>query len=225
MLKRLLGVAALSVCVVSSYSHAEKAPNVSDEAVKQGGKVEELVLAADLARLGLEDQDPLMLITAAKIQKLTGSTQKDREKESAGEGQGEAEGEGQVLTTEYLLNQAEQLSGENEAYLALIESVRALKTRRATGGPYHQVDRVQARDTDIWEIRFNGQELAEVGVAGDGDTDLDLYVFDSNGNLICSDTDYTDRMYCSWNPRRSGDFLIKIKNLGGVYNQYEILTN
>ena len=68
-------------------------------------------------------------------------------------------------------------------------------------------------------------EIAEILVSGDGDTDLDLYVYDENGNLITSDTDYTDDCYVRFCPKWTGPFRIKIVNRGGVYNNYIILTN
>ena len=70
----------------------------------------------------------------------------------------------------------------------------------------------------------SGQE-AWVYVSGDGDTDLDLYIYDENGNLIDSDTDSTDECLCTFTPRWTGQFKIKIKNYGNVYNEYQITTS
>src|SRR5689334_19047666 len=84
---------------------------------------------------------------------------------------------------------------------------------------------VSARSTDVYAIPFAGGEPALVTVRGDGDTDLDLYVYDENGNLICSDTDYTDQLICSWSPRWTGMFRIEVRNLGNVYNRYQVRTN
>lgn len=68
-------------------------------------------------------------------------------------------------------------------------------------------------------------ELAEILVSGDGDTDLDLYVYDENGNYITSDADYTDDCYVRFYPAWTGQFRLKIVNRGGIYNNYVILTN
>ena len=68
-------------------------------------------------------------------------------------------------------------------------------------------------------------ELAEVCVSGDGDTDLDLYVYDSNGNLIGSDADYSDDCVVRWVPAWTGEFTIKVVNRGAVYNNFAIWTN
>ena len=62
-------------------------------------------------------------------------------------------------------------------------------------------------------------------VVGDGDTDLDLYIYDQNGNQIASDTDYTDQCVCRWVPSWTGAFTIRIVNRGAVYNEFAIATN
>ena len=79
---------------------------------------------------------------------------------------------------------------------------------------------VLAHSTDTYSITARGGEEKLVMVIGDGDTDLDLYVYDENGNLIDSDTDSSDTMVCSWTPKWTGKFTIKIKNLGSVRNYY-----
>lgn len=86
-------------------------------------------------------------------------------------------------------------------------------------------ERVKANDYDVYKLVFYGGEDAEVFVSGDGDTDLDLFIYDNNGNLIDSDTDYTDDCYASWHPIWTGTFLIKIVNHGNVYNNYTMWTN
>ena len=67
---------------------------------------------------------------------------------------------------------------------------------------------------------FNGGQLAEVGIAGDGGSDLDLLVFDENDHLVCRSASSTDREYCRWWPRWTGPFRIEIQNLGAAANLY-----
>ena len=95
----------------------------------------------------------------------------------------------------------------------------------AVGGPKSNTDRVQANDTDRYEVEFRGGEQARVVVDGDGDTDLDLYIYDQNGNLITKDDDNTDYCICTWTPKWTGKFTIRIVNRGNVYNEYTIRTN
>ena len=93
------------------------------------------------------------------------------------------------------------------------------------GGPGHSSDRVEANSTDVFNITFKGGELARVFVEGDGDTDLDLYVYDSEGNLIDSDVHTSDVCLVRWTPSRTQTFRIEVRNLGSVWNAYEITTN
>ena len=112
----------------------------------------------------------------------------------------------------------------DKTLLALIKDTQ--KTSRGIVGPIRRrTDRVLAGYTDTWTFTFRGGEYAYVIVSGDGDTDLDLYIYDENGNLIDSDTDDTDDCVCSFTPRWTGKFYIKIKNRGRVYNDYVLVTS
>src|SRR5215467_5628823 len=90
------------------------------------------------------------------------------------------------------------------------------------GGPRFNRTNVLAYDTDRYTMSFVAGETARVTVVGDHDTDLDLYVYDENGNEIVSDTDDTDVCEVTWTPRWTGVFIIKVVNRGSVYNNYTI---
>ena len=83
---------------------------------------------------------------------------------------------------------------------------------------------VKAHPIDVYTLTFRAGERACILVSGDGDTDLDLYVYDENGNLVASDTDSGDKCAAVWTPRWTGRFTIKVKNLGDVYNEYKIMV-
>ena len=90
------------------------------------------------------------------------------------------------------------------------------------GAPKYDVHVVAAYSTDTFYVTFRGYEDAAVIISGDGDTDLDLYVYDANGNLIDADTDGSDDCVVRFMPYRTGTFRIEVRNLGRVYNRYEI---
>ena len=90
------------------------------------------------------------------------------------------------------------------------------------GGSKYDVHQVAAYGTDTFYVSFRGYEDAAVIISGDGDTDLDLFVFDGNGNLIDSDTDGSDDCVVRFMPYGTGTFRIEVRNLGCVYNEYEI---
>ena len=109
--------------------------------------------------------------------------------------------------------------------IAQIEEDSKGSHRGAVNGPSKHYDSVNGNSTDTYHISFIADYLAEILVSGDGDTDLDLYVYDSNGNLIASDTDYSDDCYVCWVPAWTGKFIVKIVNRGPLYNRYVIMTN
>jgi len=90
------------------------------------------------------------------------------------------------------------------------------------GGPKISNDSVLARASDSYDVSLNAGSNTRITVRGDGDTDLDLFVYDENGNLVGSDTDSTDFCIVDVNPKWTGQFRIVIRNLGNVYNQYSL---
>ena len=192
-------------------------------------QAQQLALAGELVRYGYQTKTALPLIQAVQIYKRLNVTDA-----TGGEPKAVVEGtpatstltKTDVVTFDEtkLLADATTFAEGDKHLLALISDA-GKATRGAVGGPIRRVDRVQAGDTDIWTINFRGGESAYVIVSGDGDTDLDLYIYDENGNLITSDTDYSDDCVCSFTPRWTGKFYIKILNRGRVYNNYVLATN
>lgn len=217
---------AIAVAILSTSVNvtASDTSNVDIDAKNGSGSVSQVVLANELAKLGLEQQDPMFLITAAKIKKSLPSSKLDIEKTTGNSKKDSDKTTGIDLSAEALLLQAKSLSGSNAALILLAEEVETTASRGRVKGPAVHTDRVSKGSYDLYTMAFQGNELAEVGVLGDGDTDLDLYIYDESGNRVCSDADSTDTMYCRWTPKRTGDFTIKIKNLGDVYNQYDLLV-
>lgn len=73
-----------------------------------------------------------------------------------------------------------------------------------------------------YNVTFNGGEQADVAISGDGSSDLDLYVYDQNGNEVCHSTSYGDDEHCVFYPRWTGPFLIKVVNEGSYGNYFSI---
>lgn len=83
---------------------------------------------------------------------------------------------------------------------------------------------VYGKDTDKFVETFVGGYNASVLISGDGDTDLDLYIYDQNGNEVCKSISYGDDEICTWNPIWTGPFMIKVKNRGTYSNRYNIIA-
>ncbi len=111
------------------------------------------------------------------------------------------------------------------AVAAVVIAQVALNTRASAepvGGATCRTTSVSAHTTDEFTARFYGGESAAVTVSGDYDTDLDLYLYDENGNLIAKDDDNTDQCVVRFRPNWTGPFTIRIVNRGSVYNHYTI---
>lgn len=187
-------------------------------------------LAAQIVSSMGADKDPLLLTAAAQLLRTSekSQTKLDATKTNKGGKDDEGTKSGTDLSSEGLFAEARALAKSDKNLLAVIDtadSTSAAVSRGAVGGPKTATSRVRAYDTDTYTVEFRGDRTAEVLVVGDGDTDLDLYIFDEYGNLICSDRDGTDTMYCDFYPRWTGTFSIVIENLGRIYNEYDLLTN
>lgn len=232
---RFTGVAAAvtlaAVSAVAIAADAGKKGSNAGPAAKtpseSAAAVETLALANQLALYGIRQNDPVAIIQAAKMKKALPPRALDAKKSSEGKGQkeGGTKATGVDLSADALLTRADGMAAGNATLAGLIKDARATKSRGATRGPQVARSSVLAGYTDLYTVSFRGGEQAAVLVDGDGDTDLDLYVSDENGNQICSDTDRSDTMLCAWTPAWTGPFQIRIKNLGGVYNTYSLATN
>ncbi|HMQ58074.1 MAG TPA: hypothetical protein PKE65_05960 [Rhizobiaceae bacterium] len=193
------------------------------------GPVAELAMAYDLYAYGVENKDALAVIAAAKIVATTPTNDIEREKETKVEDGADTTEEGEGAENPpalaEMLKSATELAAGNDTLTELVKDVEAAQPRGRVRGPGKMRSGLLAGRTDIFRENFRGGELAEVAIIGDGDTDLDLVIADENGNAICVDTSFADKLYCSWTPAWTGPFIIAVKNQGRIRNTYYILTN
>ena len=219
----VLGAAMLFTVSVSAQQQQAGAI-VDDKAAPPQAQL--FQLASSLVRYGYQSKEALPLIQALQIYKgMNVSQAEDRTKAEEGVATSTQTKTDVVSYDEnQLIADATKFANGDKTLLALINDTKK-SSRGAVGGPKRHVDAVNAGCTDVYRIQFRGGEAAWVYVSGDGDTDLDLYVYDANGNFIDSDTDATDECLCTFTPRWTGTFVIKIVNRGRVYNRYVITTN
>jgi hypothetical protein len=109
----------------------------------------------------------------------------------------------------------------------LVMSLGAVETASAgspDGARFKYVN-VQARSVHVERVAFYAGEEAVVTVVGDGDTDVDLEIYDATGTLVASDYGLTDNCICRWVPSRDQVYTIRVINLGGVYNRCRVAHN
>lgn len=225
-MKRVLAVVSFALLAAAgSAAHADKGKgqNRGAEAAKTESSVavENLRTAASLVRYGDAKKDAMALITAAKMIGEAGGSASTAERVKPQPGQKAGE---DGMTLDAVLARAKTYAAGRADLLALADDVAKASTRGGVNGPGRIRTVVNTRGNDVFRVAFRGGEPARILVSGDGDSDLDLYVYDENGNLVCKDDDATDDMVCGWTPRWTGQFRIVVRNTG-VANQYILVHN
>jgi hypothetical protein len=111
--------------------------------------------------------------------------------------------------------------------LSCIAATASLAEAGRVPSPGIDTTRCEAYSSVTYFERFFGGEIATVSIAGDGDTDLDLFVYDMLGRLVGQGIGLTDRetvsFYVPGNQIQT--YRIVVRNLGGVWNRFTMRTN
>ena len=231
-MKRLATILAL--CVMSATSVfaqkevEEEKPSIEREA---SDEITSLQTAYALAKYGYANNSASALIGATEIlaqvptQKLDVSaeqqgTKADNEKTASESG----------YTAEKLLEEVKKLLGKNKTLAKWISEVERLVkksgTRGAVGGPKYQYSWAYGYNgTTRFIVPFYANRPAEIYIDSVDWADLDLYVYDSNWNLVARDTSYDLDCYVCFYPRRTERFYVIIKNTSRWDSCFQILTN
>ena len=219
----------LLICLIS-MSMSVFAQEDKPEATKPASpEMSALMTASSLAKYGYDNASPTALIEAARIFASIQVQESNVEKATVTKDVPASKEVKVSFDPVKLLADAREYAGKDKTILAMIKSVEDELSngvsRGAVGGPCYTEDIVLAKDYEDYVVKFWANELAEVCLSGDGDTDLDLFIYDKNGNLIGSDTDYTDDCVVRWVPAWTGSFVIRVINRGRVYNNFILWTN
>lgn len=227
----LLSATALATLPMSAMAEDKTGENVQQMAEDAApGAVSKAALAQDLFNHAQETKNAVAALAAAQIMMSLDVEDVEREKETkdnpdAGD-VSDAEGNADTpADSKAMLAAAREYAGGDPAVVGLIEDAEAEGARGRIGGASRTLSRLRAGKIDIFKVPFYGGRLAEIAILGDGDADLDLLVTDENGNTICLDRSYSDKLYCSFTPRWDGYFVVAVANQGRVRNSYYILTN
>lgn len=200
--------------------------NVDKAGTGTKGGVATMAMAQDLYAMGMASQDALTVLTAAKLAASVDVKEVEQKKTTEGtEAAGQEDGTDAPVDAATMLASAKDLAGEDEVIAGLIEDAEAEGSRGRIGGASSTLSRLPAGQADVWEIPFYGNSYAELAVLGDGDANLDVLVTDENGNTICYDVSWSDKVYCDFTPAWNGYFYVRVENNGSKRNSYYILTN
>jgi hypothetical protein len=246
----LLTVAAASLTAIGVSADPEKTGDnaaASKDETKVGTDLSLAVTAAQLAIEGENRESPLLLLAAAEIVADLQDSRRTAEEVAASTTADDAEGGLPPLDMDALIARARELAEGNAALSAAVEAMietiesdsrglvfrqgKDLESIELEGVVYKvintQHDRLDPGDElTLDNVVFEGQKPAQIVVIGDGDGDLDLWVYDGNtGNEIGSDTDLSSVCVVSWTTRFEGPFTLKVKNVGTVWERFYVLAN
>lgn len=227
MKKILFFLSMIAVTVSGMAQTVEDKPEVKGETSESLAAVK---LANQVLRYGYENKSTLALLDALQIFSENPTQALNATKKGDAVDESKTDGKKAKVAFDYdtVLADAKTFADGDPNLLAIIDNIDAEAKGSQRGninGPSRDYAAVNGKSYTDYTASFVANQLAEVLVSGDGDTDLDLYVYDSNGNLIASDTDYSDDCYVRWVPAWTGRYTIRIVNRGPVYNRFVILTN
>jgi len=192
--------------------------------------IQKLKLASELAVYGYQNNSVLALIQAADLYLSTSMMDLQTENVEKEEGKKTSKKETVSFDVAKILKDARELAAleDNEAaYLTLIANLEKKAqdlTRSPTLGTQRLYDRVQAYSKNTYTVGLRGGERTYIEVYGDGDTDLDLFVYDANGNFVVSDTRYSPNAGIWLIPNYTSTYTIVVKNNGRVYNDFMLVA-
>lgn len=208
----LATIAAAGAGAKAFADEEPSAPVTSPEA----HAVAQAVTAAELARWGRERGDAGALIMAARLLAEVPVRQ--------------GEGAAPILTPGRLLDEAAALSPGNETLLAAIDRLREPLTRGVRSssfgaGPVFTVKQLRARENWTFEVDARDGEVLRVAAIGDGDTNIDLAIRNTQGAVICRDGFGDHYPVCTVSPRPGGKMQVNVQNRGDVWTSIQVLSN
>jgi hypothetical protein len=183
-----------------------------------------LQTAYSLAKYGYSAYSASALIGAAEILAKV----QTRSLSAQPEGASAAKSSKPEFTPANLLADAKKYAAGDTAMLAWADKVEkslTAATRGATMGPQEGVAVLNGNSQIWYKLPFRAGQDAYIYVSGDGSTDLDLYVYDENGNLIEADERNSDECEVLWQPKWTGAFIVYVVNRGHVPNRFYLMTN
>lgn len=247
MKKKSLMALMAALYLTTSFAFAQDQKVNSGDAPEQktpdAGAVQNAALGYELVLLGDKNKSSTMLLAAAEL--LGGMKQSDRdsalEKEAS-----ETEEKGKSahdMSFGAILDRAVEYATDKSKALvqAQVDDLRSGKglvwdqgkdkeSVNVGGVTYKILDHEVIKPGQSFtyrNLKFEGDKPASIVVIGDGDGDLDLWIHDGAGNksLIDKDTDSSSRCVTEWNPKWTGPFTARVKNVGRISEEYIIIAN
>ncbi len=226
MNKIKIGLLSVAMLFVASHVFAQK--NEKKDTVRVSESIQTIKLASDLAVYGYKNNSVSALIQAADLFLSIATVELKTEKiEQGGEGEKTPAKETVSFDVAKILSTAKELAtleDDEATYLALITKLEKKskdKSRSPIGGTQYATGYLYGGYFTEYYVRFYPYQRADIDING-STSDIDLYVYDSYGNLIVSNTNsyYNPGVY--FTPNCDCIYTIKVWNRGGYATSYSI---
>ena len=216
----------------ASAADAPKGPNA--DPARRGSSprteaVAQAALADQVARHADRTRDVLAMIAAARMLGQTGPRAVKPEMRSEGKPKAadpkSGAGTTRDTTLSGMLARARQYAGGRNDLNGLVDDLEKTSAKVRKDGPARFAARIGDGVSDVYTMSFRADEPVMVAITGEGVSDLDLFVEDEAGNRVCASTGAGDDEICRWMPRWNGNFKVRVRNLGAVYNEYRLWSN
>lgn len=107
-------------------------------------------------------------------------------------------------------------------------SISSFAVAGHVGGPREESFVLAPNTEHSWTMLMKTDQTLLIRVVGDGDGDLDCWLYDSQGNLILADESLDDG--CRFTGIVRGNmyargFILRVRNNGGAADQFTVVTN
>ncbi len=182
-------------------------------------------LSGQLFEIALQERDPLLMISAAKLRKSVPLTPVERAPLNADQAPDDVAPHAPISWQD-MLDTAAAVAPDNATIAGLIADVSGETTKGVASGQVYSIAKIRKGGRDRYPpLTYEGGKYAAVYVEGAGGSDLNLFVRDEKGRLVCSDTDISAIAYCGWSPAQSAGFTIEVANKSGPSSSYSLITN
>lgn len=193
------------------------------------GAAARLILAQRSFELALSSGDPLVLISAIRMARdVTLRAPAAWTKTTEGD-PGPDSPEGRTAAPDpagpEAIAIARGLAGEDPDLQDLVYDLDAQLPHGRRPTAINATATLDPGQTDSWTLVLAGEVAAEIGLIGDGDTNLGLTIADESGALVCALPAAKAPALCRFTPARNGFFTIEVRNPGPARNSYRLVGN
>lgn len=209
------------------FATAATAPSLaqSDMEDPQAEGLHLIELSRELHDRAIETSDPVLMLSAARLRKDAGMEPGELGELDTG-GADLEKPETSAFGWEQWLDEAVRLSGGSAIIAGLAEDIRLAKSKGLVDPPVYTEALLPARSQHRYsKLTFRGGEFAAIRSEGLGNADIDMFVRDARGAIVCSQTDPSNVNHCRWTPDATGPFQVTLENKSDFADSYALTTN